>query len=255
MRRVHRYPVLLPSDVSPSNNRRRQSISSTSPQLNTHTQPSPTSTSAEPPRIIRGSLHALVGSEHPIHSHMAEAEPSLNVQRRTSAAEKVLEQLHMRGSMPSPRISTISTTSLDEGNGNYQGRSVGRQRVNSDTRQQFTLHSSTFSPAASEIGEGVKRSSLYNPNIGPLSTSRPAGPSRSPSVTAAQQIHTPSPQGSMQTLHAPPPELISLLDGEHHTDELATRFEAGWPLLQHWLMVIGGGKGNGDFGRVVIIYR
>ncbi|KIM62127.1 hypothetical protein SCLCIDRAFT_120438 [Scleroderma citrinum Foug A] len=57
------------------------------------------------------------------------------------------------------------------------------------------------------------------------------------------------------TLLTPPPELMPLLDGEHHTDELATRFEAGWPLLQQWLVAIGGGKGNGDFGRVVIIYR
>jgi len=59
----------------------------------------------------------------------------------------------------------------------------------------------------------------------------------------------------MQTLHTPPPELMPLLDGEHHSDELATRFEAGWPQLQQWLVAIGGGKGNGDFGRVVIIYR
>lgn len=52
-----------------------------------------------------------------------------------------------------------------------------------------------------------------------------------------------------------PPELLPLLDGEHHTDELATRFEAGWPLLEQWLIAVGGGKGDGDFGRVLIIYR
>ncbi|KAI4525029.1 nitrogen permease regulator 2 [Schizophyllum commune Loenen D] len=53
-----------------------------------------------------------------------------------------------------------------------------------------------------------------------------------------------------------PPELIPLLDGEHHTDELSVRFEAGWPLLQQWLAVAGGGTGeDGDFGRVCVIYR
>lgn len=247
LRRVHRYPVLLPSDVSPSNNRRRQSISSTSPQLKTHTQPSPTSTSTEPSRIIRGSSHALISSEHSVHSPTIETESSLNAQRRTSAAEKVLEQLHVRGSIPTPRVPTASSASLDGGGGNYLGRPIGRQRVNSDTQQQFTLHSSAFSSAASEVGEGIKRSSIYNPTFGPMSTSRSAGASRSPSVITVQQIHTPSPQGSVQTLLTPPPELMPLLDGEHHTDELATRFEAGWPLLQQWLVAIGGGKGNGDF--------
>lgn len=55
----------------------------------------------------------------------------------------------------------------------------------------------------------------------------------------------------------PPPELLPLLDGDHHTDELCTRFEVGWPQLQQWLVTIGGGKGDGDedFGRVSIIYR
>lgn len=52
-----------------------------------------------------------------------------------------------------------------------------------------------------------------------------------------------------------PPDLIPLLDGEHHTDELCTRFEVGWPILKQWLVLAGGGSGDGDFGRVSIIYR
>lgn len=46
-----------------------------------------------------------------------------------------------------------------------------------------------------------------------------------------------------------------MLDGEHHADELSTEFEAGWPLLERWLTEAGGGSGDGDFGRVAIIYR
>ncbi|KAJ8598032.1 nitrogen permease regulator 2 [Rhizopogon salebrosus TDB-379] len=53
----------------------------------------------------------------------------------------------------------------------------------------------------------------------------------------------------------PPPDLLPLLDGDHHTDELCTRFEVGWPQLQQWLVTVGGGKGDGDFGRVSVIYR
>ncbi|KAI0034016.1 nitrogen permease regulator 2 [Vararia minispora EC-137] len=52
-----------------------------------------------------------------------------------------------------------------------------------------------------------------------------------------------------------PPELPELLDGEHHTDELCTRFGVGWPTLEQWLVAAGGGKGNEDFGKVFIIYR
>lgn len=52
-----------------------------------------------------------------------------------------------------------------------------------------------------------------------------------------------------------PPELASLLDGEHHTDELCAKFEVGWPMMEQWLIALGAGKGDGDFGKVLIIYR
>ncbi|EMD38304.1 hypothetical protein CERSUDRAFT_48698 [Gelatoporia subvermispora B] len=52
-----------------------------------------------------------------------------------------------------------------------------------------------------------------------------------------------------------PSEFSLLLDGEHHTDELCTRFGVGWPILKQWLSVVGGGKGEDNFGQVSIIYR
>ncbi|KAI0810886.1 nitrogen permease regulator 2 [Irpex lacteus] len=53
-----------------------------------------------------------------------------------------------------------------------------------------------------------------------------------------------------------PPALVPLLDGEHHTDELCTRFSVGWPVMEQWLRFIGGGSDeDGDFGNVAIIYR
>lgn len=60
--------------------------------------------------------------------------------------------------------------------------------------------------------------------------------------------------GMVSTLVVPS-ELPDLLDGEHHTDELATKFEVGWPMLQKWLVAIGEGSEDGDFGRVVMVYR
>jgi len=67
-------------------------------------------------------------------------------------------------------------------------------------------------------------------------------------------LSTDSSVGTVSTLVVPS-ELAQLLDGEHHTDELGTKFEAGWPMLQRWLIAIGGGSEDGDFGRVVMVYR
>ncbi|KAH9966914.1 nitrogen permease regulator 2-domain-containing protein, partial [Russula dissimulans] len=52
-----------------------------------------------------------------------------------------------------------------------------------------------------------------------------------------------------------PPALVPLLNGEHHTDELCCRFEVGWPTLERWLVAVGEGSGEGDFGKVGVIYR
>jgi hypothetical protein len=65
---------------------------------------------------------------------------------------------------------------------------------------------------------------------------------------------TPAPVLVSQPL-AYPPALVPLLDGEHHTDELCCRFEVGWPTLERWLLAVGEGSGDGDFGKVLIIYR
>lgn len=254
LRRVHRYPVLLPPDPSLSTNRRRHSISKSPAPLNTSSQPSPTSTSVDAIRYSGIPSLAPMGSEQMLYSPTKEMEPPIYSQRRTSAAEKALEQLHMSlqrtASTSSTRAQIVSSASPDEGSGSHQARPFGRHRVNSDTRR----HSTPFQYGTSEINEGLKRVSLYNPSV-TVPAPRSTVISRSPSVTATQQTYTPSTQGSPQMFNPPPSELTPMLDGEHHTDELSTHFEVGWPLLQQWLTTIGGGKGDGDFGRVVMIYR
>ncbi|KAF9564380.1 nitrogen permease regulator 2 [Agrocybe pediades] len=70
-----------------------------------------------------------------------------------------------------------------------------------------------------------------------------------------RRVHRyPSTSGQIPHLTVPP-GLKALLDGEHHTDELSVRFEAGWPLLEQWLRMIGGADNTDDYGRVVIIYK
>ncbi|KAI6045690.1 nitrogen permease regulator 2-domain-containing protein [Pisolithus marmoratus] len=251
LRRIHRYPVLLSPEPSLSTNRRRQSISHSLAQLNTSSQQSPSSTSVDATRF---SGNPSLDNEQMLYSHTREMEPPIYSQRRTSAAEKALEQLHMTlqrtASTSSARAQIVSSASPDESGSSHQAHPFGRHRVNSDIRRQST----PSQYGTSEVSEGLKRVSLYNPSV-IVPAPRSTAISRSPSVTATQQAYTPPSQGSPQMFNFPPPELTLMLDGEHHTDELSSHFEVGWPLLQQWLAAIGSGKGNGDFGRVVMIYR
>ncbi|KDQ33477.1 hypothetical protein PLEOSDRAFT_1031803 [Pleurotus ostreatus PC15] len=64
-----------------------------------------------------------------------------------------------------------------------------------------------------------------------------------------------TPQESMASLLPASPKLVSLLDGEHHTDELCASFEVGWHTLEEWLRAIGAGQDDGEYGRVAVIYR
>jgi len=258
LRRVHRYPVFIPESPTQPNRRRRQSFSST-PAAATQfggQLTSPQADSYEPFSRIRGRLPDVsfavpVHAEASFGSSTREAGVTASAPRRISAAEKVLEQLRSKTLQRSGSNTTIGhppSSEFPEEVSTAGERSIGRPRVNSDGRRHSVYQQS-------EVSNRDSRLLGYGP-VGSISAGRPR-PSRSPSAPMVPQIHTSFSQGSGQSLYvpAPPPELISLLDGEHHTDELSTRFEAGWPLLQQWLAVIGGGRGDGDLGRVSIIYR
>ena len=106
------------------------------------------------------------------------------------------------------------------------------------------------------------------PPSSPVMTSHPIPPYVRPPAPAQQSQRTSKASfgssgvglgvdlsaGEVSTLVLPS-ELAQMLDGEHHTDELGTKFEAGWSMLQKWLLAIGGGSEDGDFGRVVMVYR
>lgn len=83
--------------------------------------------------------------------------------------------------------------------------------------------------------------------------------SRSPSSPVIKtQVNGAPPLSTPVLLSQPlayPPSLVPLLDGEHHTDELCCRFNVGWPTLERWLVAVGEGSGDGDYGKVLIIYR
>ena len=180
--------------------------------------------------------------------------------RRASAAEKVLEQLRSRdmqksgvNAVSSPRTSWI----------NFQHDSVPPPTAGTATATgnipPLTAPVPHPSPTKNHSGRESRRQSLIAPTAPPsspvttkitLTPSRPARPSRSPSAPHAVQ---PGTGGSSQP--AVPAGLKAMLDGEHHTDELSVKFEAGWSLLEQWLHEIGGSEGPGDYGRVVVIYK
>lgn len=166
--------------------------------------------------------------------------------RRASAAEKVLEQLRSRDLQKS---------------GSSGGSILSSPRMSwshSQPKDENTSNGTVAQDGNGNRGPGSRRQSLITPT-GPPPSPVLQKAMALPSSTAAaiRQRSTWSPSGSQvgTGLSPYPMELLSLLDGEHHTDELAVRFEAGWPVLQKWLVAAGGGAGDGDFGRIRIIYR
>ncbi|TFK55086.1 NPR2-domain-containing protein [Heliocybe sulcata] len=103
----------------------------------------------------------------------------------------------------------------------------------------------------------IQSSSLSSPTIG-LSQSQPRTRPRLPSTSqrfghvANMSSSTSNPPGPLShtSQSAFPPTFLELLDGEHHSDELGTKFEVGWPMLEVWLAAIPESE-----GRVEVIYR
>ncbi|KAG5647252.1 hypothetical protein DXG03_000787 [Asterophora parasitica] len=289
LRRVHRYPVLLPPDpsqvVTMPHDTQLPISTSTFPRKRgdslsgaatlrfppytpspPHADPTSNFFTSQPSVLLwgRSPTSAPTQSVSPDikqttpqdHNHML-AHPSAAAvttvpisathrARRASAAEKVLEQLRSRSDIQkstsgpvtgSPRTSWIHFQQKDEG-----------------------PPTATTAPKEGHVSRRPesRRQSLITP-IGPPPSPvlpKPTLPSGGP--TALRQ----RPSWSQMTSHSTvsgirsfPPELMGLLDGEHHTDELAVRFEAAWPVLEGWLVAAGGGAGDGDLGRVCIIYR
>lgn len=188
--------------------------------------------------------------------------------RRASAAEKVLEQLRGRDiqkntstsvGVSSPRTSWINgrpesigqkPTATKTVAATLSGSSADATTTATSLTTQTSLSSSQDSPTK-RIGSKKSASRRQSPSV----------PPPSPIITKQSLTYSrPTRQSSQLALAnssgpGPPPGLLPLLDGEHHTDELSVKFEAAWPLLEQWLVTIGGGQGDGDFGKVVIIYK
>ncbi|GBE82089.1 Nitrogen permease regulator 2 homolog [Sparassis crispa] len=230
LRRVHRWPILLSAEADAQQGEKRvtsigrKRSKSYAPMF----QPRAPVALPEPtPRGIRGRLQdvfptvAAVGAEA-----MAARWERAGIQptRRASAAESSLEHLRDRDNPDSHKHPDQTP--------------LFRMRAHSSS-----VHSLAPPLVSSASAVNASIDSLGGRDLGDGYT-RPRRVSHSPSRPVVHQAGPPF-----------PPNLIPLLDGEHHTDELCTLFEVGWPILKQWLILAGGGKGNGDLGRVSIIYR
>lgn len=158
--------------------------------------------------------------------------------RRASAAESSLEMLRSLDGRRPLHDRAYQTISRLHGRAEAPSQKDAPQYSHASTR-----YISSSSPDALTSAEKLE-SEISNEGRGTtLGLLRP-------------RIPRESSHGALQGAAPFPPELLPLLDGEHHTDEICTRFEVGWPVLRQWLFAAGGGKeGDEEFGQISIIYR
>lgn len=287
---MHRYPVYLPSQSEspyPSHSiiaRNPKSLSDTNLQFPTY-GPEDSSATHTPYRPGQSGLSSIPLEPAPFGVAEPPLSPALPViisqsqrARRASAAEKVLEQLRGRdiqkstttAALSSPRTSwingrpnniqnptttTTTTTKAVASTTPVSSADAAAAAVSSTPQVSLSSQDSSTKGIGTRRA-GSRRQSLVSPAVPPSSPNIPKHILTTPSRQTRQSLqppHTNTGHGNQLTI--PPAALLPLLDGEHHTDELSVRFEAGWPLLEQWLLSIGGGEGNGDYGRVVIIYK
>lgn len=127
------------------------------------------------------------------------------------------------------------------------GLSESRPVASPDSPQSLRRRSSEAQPITPIIGPNNAVKAVETRRASQIRLSHPHRMSPSPEILGTMN-------STVQGLSYPP-DLPRFLDGMHHTDELATYFEAGWPTIEKWLVAIGSGQGNGDYGKVIIIYR
>ena len=269
LRRVHRWPILLSPPEPPVDRRtgmaslgRRRGKSFAS-IMTTQTAPDSPPTRQELEQVRpRGRIFeaqptiASAGAElvatsltTPQITPTAASAASVLAHRRSSAAESSLEMLRSSetrkqqlGGRPYQTMSRFSAAAFNSANRPIDTGVLPTAR-----------HTVSSSPDAFDRGL---------PRAGAAASSDPLESEQSSGGRSALLTRPRLTRESSQTrlLQGPvaqfPPELLPLLDGEHHTDEICTRFEVGWPVLRQWLFVAGGAmEGDEEYGNISIIYR
>jgi hypothetical protein len=184
------------------------------------------------------------------------ATSSLRPKRRTSDVVTAFATVSVHSTSstgtvsPPPRVAEASLGTLRSRAG-APPSSPPTIRVREPRRHSTTTPASLFEIAQALAVPNEPRLQLQHA-IRPRLSRSPSSPVVKTQVNGAAPLSTPV---LVSQPLAYPPLLVPLLDGEHHTDELCCRFEVGWPTLERWLVAVGEGSGDGDYGKVLIIYR
>jgi len=288
---VHRWPVLLPEKdrKSPTIGRRRGrslNMSISSSIIHTGSSASPTNVIPEnattfhmngsTTRLSDNASSANATSTGGLARTTSQGEQHTTLtspMRRASQAEKYLEQFRKeidaakggggaahRDSV-SAMVSTSPRTSRFARQHHHQTpiqTSVAHESLDGTTAaRRYSLQQPMITSvhATGGMQPSTSLGGLFNTSSGDLleNASGLSTPTR-PRLSRSPSAQTLGASQNQQTLQVPP-GLKDLLDGTRHSDELGVQFEAGWPLLEKYLVAIGAGKGDGDFGRVEVIYR
>jgi hypothetical protein len=235
LRRVHRWPILT-DEIQHQ-------------QQQQHTESKPT-TLPPSPSPVSGSRKRASSFSFAPHPHAT----SVRIKRRTSDVAQAFATVSVHSTSgtgtvsPPPRVAEASLGTLRSRAGPPPS-SPQTIRVREPRRHSTTTPASLF-----EIAQAlaVPTEPRLQHAVRPRLSRSPSSPVVKTQVNGAAPSSTPAlvPQSL-----AYPPSLVPLLDGEHHTDELCCRFGVGWPTLERWLVAVGEGSGDGDYGKVLIIYR
>jgi hypothetical protein len=216
LRRVHRWPILQADDAQPETKTTTLPPSPIGPRKRASSLTVPPLASSSSIRAKRRTSDAMLAFAT-VSAHSTSGTVSLPPR----AAEASLGTFRSRGSAPPSSPQTV------------------RARHASATPASLFEITQTLGPP---------------PPVRPRLSRSPSSPAIKTQTQTNSGTPAPAPVLASQPL-AYPPALVPLLDGEHHADELCCQFEVGWPTLERWLVAVGGGSGDGDFGNVLIIYR
>ena len=239
LRRVHRWPVLVGGDADALEKRGSGlSVSASSSR-----------TESDHGRV-RGRLQDVLSTMASAGADPIVVKGTINADyqttaRRTSAAQTTLQMLRNRDiqKAPDPNLARNRSDSL----ATISSEHVRKMQQNTASAYAVSSSPGTLARLSPDTINSLELADSEHSSGGRsmLGLSRPRL-SRSPSI----------PLSALQAPGPPyPPDLLKILDGEHHTDEICTRFEVGWPTLENWLRIAGGGSEEEDFGRIVMIYR
>ncbi|OJT07836.1 Nitrogen permease regulator 2 -like protein [Trametes pubescens] len=255
LRRVHRWPIILPNPAEQPPDRRATMASLGRKRGKSFASTNQPPASSPPTRAEQDSLR--------VRARMPEAQPTIASAgaeivaispsatrvaptRRVSAAESSLEQLRTRDGRKPLQDKAYQTMSR------LYPRASEAVAQNLKGPERFSHASTRYISSSSP---DALASAL---NAEPLESEHSSG-GRSTTLGLFRprtSLSCEPSHGMLQGAAPFPAELLPWLDGEHHTDEICTHYEVGWPVLRQWLFAAGGGEeGSDEYGRISIIYR